>query len=519
METKLAVPIAAGDLEQARHQIKAATEAGAEMLELRTDYLENLSVDLVKGLIAEAKSAGRRSPSIIVTCRDKRQGGVKDYPLKLRIDVLSGAVRAGAEFIDFEYENFVPVENREKIKAALSQNAKAKLILSAHSFDGPFRDGLESLYRDIVTYPGVIPKLIYTANHINDCFEAFDLLEQSSGERIVFCMGEAGLISRIVAKKLGSLLTFASIDEQSGTAPGQLTIEQLRRTYRWDSIDAKTELYGVIGCPVAHSFGPAVHNRCFEDIGANKLYLPLLVGGGMEEFDKFMMNILRRRWLDFRGFSVTIPHKERALEFVEHRRGYVEPLTKRIGALNTMLIEADVGLGAYNTDHDGALGAITSSLGISRDGLKSLTVAVIGAGGAARTVVAGLGEAGAQIKIYNRTVERAEKLAAEFGCSFGSLDELATVDAKLIANCTGVGMYPNVDATPLPKECIKKDMAVFDAVYNPEETKLLKEAREAGARTISGLEMFVKQALAQFRLFTGQEANAELMRKITGEFL
>jgi 3-dehydroquinate dehydratase/shikimate dehydrogenase len=326
-----------------------------------------------------------------------------------------------------------------------------------------------------------------------------------------------------------------------------LTIERLRRTYRWDSIDAKTELYGVIGCPVAHSLGPAVHNRCFEDIGANKLYLPLLVGGGTEEFDKFMMNILRRRWLDFRGFSVTIPHKERALEFVEHRGGYVEPLTKRIGALNTMLIEADVGLGAYNTDHDGALGAIASSLGISRDGLKGLSVAVIGAGGAARTVVAGLSEAGAQIKIYNRTVERAEKLAGEFGCSFGPLDELGTVDAKLIVNCTGVGMHPNVDATPLPKECIKEDMAVFDLVYNPAETKLLREAREAGARTISGLTMFlvynpaetkllreareagartisgltmfISQALVQFRLFTGQEANAELMREIARKSL
>ncbi|GAG35418.1 unnamed protein product, partial [marine sediment metagenome] len=197
--TYLAVPIAARNFDQAKQQIKAAKAAGAEMLELRTDYLENLSVDLVKNLIAKAKSTTKRPLPIIVTCRDARQGGAVDYPLQLRINVLTSALKTGAEFIDFEYENFLSTENREKIEVALSQSSKGQLILSTHNFETKF-DHLSKLHRRITTsYPAAIPKLVYTANHINDCFDALDLLHSTSGERIVFCMGAAGLISRIIA--------------------------------------------------------------------------------------------------------------------------------------------------------------------------------------------------------------------------------------------------------------------------------------------------------------------------------
>jgi len=215
METKLAVPIAAKNLDTARGQVKAALSAGAEMLELRTDYLENLSVDLVNDLIAFVKNAGDKRLPIIVTCRDEQQGGATKYTQQLRVDVLTGALRAGAEFIDFEYDNYLSTENQEKIRLALSQSSKARLILSAHNFQTRFAN-ISKLYRNILAVcPEAIPKLVYTANHINDCFEAFDLLHQSSGERIVFCMGEAGLISRIIAKKLNSFVTFASIDDQA----------------------------------------------------------------------------------------------------------------------------------------------------------------------------------------------------------------------------------------------------------------------------------------------------------------
>ena len=516
METKLAVPIAAGDFEQARRQIEAAVAAGAEMLELRTDYLENLSVDLVKSLIAEAKSAASRKLPIIATCRDKRQGGAREYPPRLRIDVLSNAAGAGAEFIDFEYENFLSVENQEKIELALSQSPKARLILSVHNFETKFGN-IGKLHRHILTlYPAAIAKLVYTANHINDCFEAFDLLHQTGGERIIFCMGEAGLISRIIAKKLNSFVTYASVDDESATAPGQLTIEQLKKLYRWASINSDTELYGVIGSPVAHSLSPVVHNACFAKMSANKLYLPLLVEGGKDEFDRFMKNVLNRGWLDFCGFSVTIPHKQNALDYIRENQGFVEPLAEKIGAANTLLIGPDDRLGAYNTDHAGALDAITSVLGSKAD-LSDLPVAVIGAGGAARAIVAGLSDAGAKVTIYNRTVKKAERLAGEFKCEFAPLNNLPKLNAKLVINCTSIGMHPDTDATPLPQECITKGMLVFDMVYNPAETLLLKQAKKTKAKTIDGLSMFTNQALAQFRLFTGQEANGRLMRKIICE--
>ncbi|MHC4361338.1 MAG: shikimate dehydrogenase [Planctomycetota bacterium] len=514
METRLVVPIAARNLEGAGQQIRAAAAAGAEMLELRTDYLESLSTLLVEKLIFEAKSgSGQSGLPIVVTCRDKREGGVIAWPRELRLDVLTSALAVGAEFVDFEYEDFLPAESREKILRALSQNPKARLILSAHSFEGKFGN-ISKVYRDILAvYPAAIPKLVYGANHINDCFEAFDLLHGTGGERIVFCMGGAGLMSRILAKKLGSFVTFASIDEESATAPGQLTIGQFKRLYRYDSIDDRSELYGVIGQPVAHSLSPAIHNACFDDIGASKLYLPLLVEGGKGEFESFMGNVLRRKWLGFRGFSVTIPHKQNALDYVVTNRGFIEPLAKRIGAVNTLHIDGDGRLSAYNTDYAGALNAITSALGIGRRELREMSVAVIGAGGVARGIVAGLSDVGAKIRIYNRTVKRGEQLAAEFDCSFAPLDELPNVDAKLVINCTSIGMHPNIDETPLGKECIKKNMVVFDTVYNPAETLLLRQAEEAGAKTIDGLSMFINQACAQFRLFTGESADRELMRK------
>ncbi|MHC4423064.1 MAG: shikimate dehydrogenase [Planctomycetota bacterium] len=511
--TYLAVPIGASNFEQAARQIKAARAAGAEILELRTDYLENLSVDLVKNLIAEAKSTAVTELPIIVTCRDKKQGGVIDYPLQLRIDVLTSALKAGAEFIDFEYENFLSAENQEKIKVALSQSSKGRLIMSAHNFKTKF-DNISKLYRHITTlYPAAIPKLVYTANHINDCFDAFDLLHSTSGERSIWCMGEAGLISRIIAKKLNSFVTFASIDDKSATAPGQLTIEQFKKLYRYDSIGPDTELFGVIASPVAHSLSPAIHNACFKDMNMNRLYLPLLVQGDSKEFNDFLDNIIKRPWLNFKGLSVTIPHKANALDYAKTKQGFVEPLAEKIGAVNTLLIEAEGKLSAYNTDYAGALDAITSNLAINRADLKGLPVAVIGAGGVARAIVAGLNDAGAKITIYNRTVKRGKKLAAEFGCDFAGLDDLQNLQAKLLINCTSIGMHPDTDATPLPKECLKKDMAVFDSVYNPAETLLLKQAKETEAKTIDGLSMFINQACAQFKLFTGQDANPKLMRK------
>jgi 3-dehydroquinate dehydratase/shikimate dehydrogenase len=513
MATKIAVPIAAENPEQAKQQIKAALTAGAPMLELRVDYLKELNADMVRNLVAEVKKNSRKKVPVIVTCRDKNQGGAREHPNQLQTDVLAEALKAGAEFIDIEFENFQSIQCQEKLRTALSQSSKGRLILSAHNFETKFSN-ISKLYRNILTVsPAAIPKLVYTANHINDCFEAFDLLHKTGGERIIFCMGQAGLISRIIAKKLGTLFTYAGLDEKTATAPGQLTIKQLKKLYRFDSIDTETQLYGVIAEPVGHSLSPAIHNACFAEKKMNKLYLPLLVQGGQNEFDSFLNNIITRKWLGLRGFSVTIPHKQNALNYVRQKQGHIEPLAEKIGAVNTLIISKDDKISGYNTDYPAALDSITSKLKIERADLKELPVAVIGAGGVARAIVAGLSDTGANIRIYNRTVKKAKWLAAEFGCEFHGLDELKNLDAKLVINCTSIGMHPNVKQTPLPEQYLKKGMAVFDTVYNPAETLFLQQAKKKRLKRIDGLSMFVNQAMAQFKLFTAKDANTQLMRR------
>ncbi len=517
--TYLAVPISAGSLNEARRQIRDALAAGAEVLELRADYLQPLWPDVVVSLIGEVRGLSPTHARVLVTCRDPDEGGAGTHPERQRVEILLAALEAGADFIDFEYANFIERGNDQRIRAALAEHPKSRLILSAHKFQGRFTN-IRWGYEDILkACPEAIPKLVYTAGHINDCFEAFDLLHETQGERIVFCMGEAGLISRILAKKLGSFVTFASLNEQAATAPGQLTVDALKELYRYDGIDAETELFGVIADPVAHSLSPAIHNACFAEAGMNRLYLPLLVQGGQEAFNQFLDNIGARPWLDFRGFSVTIPHKHSALQYVQSQDGSIEPLATKIGAANTIIVERQATsdtrrLAAYNTDYAGALDAITTGMGIDRKALRDLPVAVVGAGGVARAIVAGLSDAGAKVTIYNRTLQRAQHLAADFGCESAGLDGLSRLDAKLLINCTSIGMHPHVDATPVPADYLKPDMVVFDTVYNPAETLLLKQARAKGAKTIDGLTMFVNQAAAQFKLFTGETPNADLMRRV-----
>ena len=540
--TYLAVPISAENVEAAGRQIDIALAAGAEMLELRTDYLAQLTGDSVTRLIAQAGQAGGARVPVIVTCRDPSEGGARPWPEETRMGILLAAIEVGAEFVDFEYANFTRRGNAQKLLTALSAHPRSRLILSAHDFKKPFRS-IRRLYRDIQkACPTAVPKLVYTANHINDCFDAFDLLHETSGDRIVLCMGEPGLISRLLAKKLGSLVTFASLEEQAATAPGQLTIGTLKGLYRYDIINANTELFGVIGDPVGHSLSPAIHNACFAEKGMNKLYLPLHVQGEGKQFNKFLDAVVARPWLDFHGFSVTIPHKENAAAWSWRSKlsGPLDSVVHFGGAANTLVIErgpapppwdAYVKPGqpwrrTHNTDWTGALEAITQGMGIEERDLAKMPVAVVGAGGVARAIVIGLGEAGAKVTIYNRTVERAKNLVAEmeFDCEAAGLEELARGAetqniASLLINCTSVGMHPNVDATPVPAEYIKPDMTVFDTIYNPAETLLLKQAKARGARTINGITMFVNQAAAQFKLFTAHPANTDLMRKVVCDSL
>jgi len=510
--TYLAVPIAGKNLQDCKEQITAAVKAGAEMLELRTDYINALNTDKLKELVESAK---KTALPIIITSRDPIEGGQNNLNPSIRKQILTEAIKFGADFIDCEYANFIKKDFGDDIKKALTESSKTKLILSAHNFTGPFED-LDSIYEEIfAAFPGAIAKTAYQANHINDCFGAFDVLKKYGRKSIAICMGQAGIISRIIAKKLDAFLTFASTRQNQETAAGQLTIEEMKKRYRFDAINGKTEFFGVIADPVEHSISPDVHNVCFEAEKMNRLYLPLQVSGGQKEFNEFLDNITARNWLDFRGFSVTIPHKTSAIEYARAKGEFIEPLAAKIGAVNTLIIGLNERTTGYNTDYAGAMDALTTALGIKRKQLHNRTAAVIGAGGAARAIVAGLTDAAAKITIYNRTVSKAQSLAEEFGCHFAGLEDIEKLDAEIVINCTSIGMYPKVDASPIPAKCIRSSMVVFDTVYNPLETLLLKHAKQAGAKVVGGAEMFINQAAEQFKLFTHKDCPMQILRQAT----
>jgi 3-dehydroquinate dehydratase/shikimate dehydrogenase len=364
------------------------------------------------------------------------------------------------------------------------------------------------------------------ARSIRDSLEAFEIIQNRQKPTIALCMGEAGLISRVLAKKFGAFLTFATLRKAEVTAPGQPTIEEMKRLYRWDAIGKETRVYGVVASPVAHSMSPSVHNAAFERVGFDGVYLPLLVEKSYESFKAFMESFLAFEPLHLSGLSVTIPHKENALRYLQSKGAEIEPLAARIGAVNTIAIERDLKsqiptLKGFNTDYAAILDTITAALNITREQLGELRVAVIGAGGTGRTAVAALAECGATVVIYNRTKERADALAAEFDGKNGKvvsarMEKLCDSCCHVIVNTTSVGMHPNIDASPFGAQAPKftADTLVFDTIYNPMRTKLLQQAEAAGAKTVGGVEMFVRQAARQFELWTNQAAPVDVMRRV-----
>ncbi len=524
--TLLAVPICGKDLCEAGSMLSRARESGVDLVELRVDYLDQLSVEIVR----EYLSMADKNPfKILVTCRDIKEGGAKDWDIDLRTEVLVESVKCGADFIDCEILNFKG-KVEKKLRSVLSTHADCRLILSRHSMEGPFKldrlgRGIELMYDSILAVcPEAIPKLVFRANHVSDCFMAFDVLRDKDSEAIVLCMGDEGVISRVLAKKLDSFITYCSLDDNSATADGQISLDNMKGLFRWDSINKDTDIYGVIGDPVGHSLSPAIFNACFDKKGINAVYLPILTGGFKEGFDEFVNGAVKRAnegWLNFKGFSVTIPHKANALGFAGHEGDYLETPSTAIGAINTLKVGFGGIVQGFNTDYEGAMDALTAAMGCDRHGLHGKKAVVIGAGGVARAVIGGLVHYGSEVTIYNRTESKASSLAEELKCSYKRFNELDKLEADIVINCTSIGMYPNVESSVLDKDVISSDMVVFDTVYNPQETKLLRYAKEAGAKTISGVEMFIRQALAQYRIWLGEADDEveDIMRKTVYEHL
>jgi 3-dehydroquinate dehydratase/shikimate dehydrogenase len=511
--TRLCVAIFVTGDAQTKRDIVLAAEAGADLVELRIDTFDSQQIldELIKS----------RLLPVVVTCRPKWEGGLSDFTENKRGDLLTRAVDGGVEFVDVELETTRRYEFLvRQVLSGRGLNTGLRLIVSSHRFTKGPPPRLINLVLEMNDGVADIVKIVWTAGTIRENLLAFEILQHQQKPTIALCMGEAGLISRVLAKKFNAFLTFASLDGSSGTAPGQISITDMKQLYRWDAIAPDTKVYGVVGNPIAHSMSPAIHNSAFERVGHNGVYLPLLVNSGYESFKAFMESFVPFKGLDLSGLSVTIPHKENALRYLKEKNAEVEPLAEQIGAVNTIVIDGE-SLRGFNTDYAAILDCITDRLNISREDLKNYRVAVIGAGGTGRTAVAALAACGATVVIYNRTREKSDALAAEFTGRTGkvvsaAMEKLCDSCCHIYINTTSIGMHPNVNESPFGDAAVKlgPDILVFDAVYNPMRTKLIEQAETAGAKTIGGIEMFVRQAGGQFSAWTGQPAPLDLMREV-----
>jgi 3-dehydroquinate dehydratase/shikimate dehydrogenase len=460
---------------------------------------------------------------VLLTCRPASEGGQTDADVEKRLTLLAAVAHDVPTYVDLEWKTLHHAGGWPWafLKLSGQRPEPTKIILSAHDYEGR-PPNLISLFADMSESRADIVKLAWRARSVRDNIEAFELLRDAAKPTVALCFGEAGLLSRILAKKFGAFLSFASIDPGEGTADGQVPLETMKRLYRWDSIKRGTKVYGVVGHPLDHSLSPRVHNAAFEALGWDGVYVPMLVQPGYESFKAFMASFLAFEPLHLSGLSITQPHKENALRYVREHGGAVDAEAERIGAANTIRIDHENGrtvLTASNTDAPALVGSLAAAAG-GPQALRGMRVAVIGAGGTARTAVAALGEIGCDLTVYNRTPARAAALAEEFGTNgqvrSAALSELPASAADVYINATSVGQFGGtmgespLGSAPPPLGAGK---IVLDVVYNPAQTRLLREAEIAGARTIGGEEMFLAQAAGQLRMWTGSEAPLDQMRQ------
>lgn len=503
----ICIPITANTVEDALRDMAEASEQ-ADIVELRLDYIKNPDLELL---------LKKRTKPVIVTNRPVREGGKFYGSEEDRISLLKIAVKLQADFIDIEHDC---IHTISKDDLYCNSSGKTRLIVSYHNFrETP--DDVAAVYQKLSQSGADIVKIVTYAGDISDNIRIYRLLQSAQVPLISFCMGEYGIISRILYKRFGSYLTFASLRKGKESAPGQISIREFLNIYQVRKQDKDTAIYGLIGNPVSHSIGPYIHNTLFKEMNFNSIYVPFKV-------DRISDFIKDFRELDVKGYSVTIPYKEAVI----HCLDVIDPIAKKIGAVNTVVNRNGYLIG-YNTDSEAAIealksvyqahpsivrnGAITTV--VNDDYLKGKKVILLGAGGAARAIAFGLKEQGAQITIVNRNYERARSLALEVGCRDTNLDDLQAIEGDILINATPVGMFPEIDKTPVVKSKLRPDMIVFDTIYNPVETKLLREARAQGCKVIGGLPMFVYQAAAQFKLWTGETPPLELIEKVAYEYL
>jgi 3-dehydroquinate dehydratase/shikimate dehydrogenase len=476
----IAIPITAATNEEALGLMRLAAGT-ADLVELRLDYMEE-PPDLERLL-------SNRPLPVIVTHRPVREGGLFEGDETARVALLREAIALGAEYIDVEHDSV----------GLIGDTLATRVIVSYHNW-GETPENLHDIAQMLIGSGGRIIKIATLVKDATDNFRLCQLPSALGVPTIAIGMGARGAASRILAGKFGGYLTFASLSQGAESAPGQLTAKDLVGLYNYRSINLKTRVFAILGNPIAHSLSPHIHNAAFRALGADAVYVPF----ELEDFDAFIAGC---NCIDPGGFSVTMPHKESAFRCSRE----TDPVTEKIGVLNTLRIR-DGRFEGTNTDWKAAVASIKAVLP-EGESLSGRRVLILGAGGAARSLLHGFESEGCRVTIANRTYARAEALCREAGCEVVEWEKRAEVDYDVLANTTSLGMYPSVEATPFPGEALRAGRIVFDAVYNPRTTRLLAEAKDADCTVVDGLEMFVQQAVEQQRFWSDAEPPVDVMRK------
>ncbi|XP_073314912.1 bifunctional 3-dehydroquinate dehydratase/shikimate dehydrogenase, chloroplastic-like [Primulina huaijiensis] len=399
-----------------------------------------------------------------------------------------------------------------------SKKSNTQIIVSSYvTSDFCTREKLGDTIIDMQSIGADVVKLIIDLDSIANVAPIFHLLTHCQVPLIARTMGESGLISQLLGPKYGAFMVFGSLGDKN--VPGLPSLASIKQVYKLEYMNVDTKIFGVVSSPVSHSKGPLLHNPAFRHTGYNGIYVPLLVDDLQEFFSVYSSS-------DFAGFSVGIPHKEAAVRCCDE----VHPLALSIGAVNTIVRSpVDGKLVGYNTDCEACLTAIEdayrensvkSEQGSYVSPLSGKLFVLVGAGGAGRAIAFGARSRGARVVIFNRNLERAKALAMAVSgeaMPYECLNDFRPEKGMILANASAVGMEPDKDQTPVSKVALKSYELVFDAVYTPRNTRLLQEAAEVGATVVSGVEMFIRQALGQFKLFTNGLAPEEFMRKIVLE--
>src|SRR5229473_4622191 len=458
-------------------------------LEFRLDYISKPALALPK-----VKQFIETHPGtvVIATCRRVASKGRFRGSIASQLDILAKASALGCQLVDVE------LQTAQKCKPAQLQKLRNRsaLILSFHDFRGTRK--LDETLEKMRAFPADFYKVVSTATTLSDNVSMIQFLGRESDNQslIGMCMGEQGITSRVLGVRAGSVFTFASVSPGEETAPGQVTAQDLRSVYRIEQVDAATRVYGVAGDPVTHSLSPVIMNTALRRENVNGVYLALHA--------KTLKDLLTCvREIPIHGLSITMPYKEAILKHLDNTDSH----TTKIGACNTVVRAQDGKLYGFNTETAGVVRPLEQRLP-----LEKAKVLVLGAGGAARAAVFGLKERGAEVWILNRTVGPAKKLARQARARSIKRADLKKLTFDVIINATPVGMG-NTRESPLNENEINARY-VFDMVYDPAETRLIKMAKEKGAQVIPGIEMFVHQAARQFEIWTGKPAPWDEMLRV-----